>query len=61
MIRCSPNIVPLEKTELRVIFVHAQLLGTLMEATSRKRINNKRVKKSSNLLYLETIQYILYS
>ena len=40
----------------------AKLLGTLMEATSRKTVNKKRVKKiNSHLLYLETIQYILYN
>lgn len=44
------------------MLLHAKLLGTLLEATSRKRINKKRVKKIySHLLYFETIQYILYN
>lgn len=40
---------------------HAQLLGISPEATSRKRINKKELKINSNLLYSETIQYILYN
>ena len=60
--RPIPNIVPPEETDLSVMLLPAKLLGTLMEATSRKTVNKKRVKKiNSHLLYLETIQYILYN
>jgi hypothetical protein len=48
-VRFSPNTVPLEKIDLSVKLPHAKLLGTLLEATSRKRINKKIVKKSTGI------------
>jgi peroxiredoxin len=53
---CTP-----EETNFNVMSAHAQLLGISPEATSRKRINKKELKINSNLLYSETIQYILYN
>lgn len=48
MARFSPNVVPLQKTIASVMFVHAKLLGILVEATSRKRINKKDFKNQQS-------------